>query len=93
MAGGFEQKNIETVKHVIEEYFRKAPKDWEGCKECKKEIPDWNQYLDLSYDREGQDIRYALNDEKLRSLGWEPQKKFDEEIGLIVDYYKQNFKW
>ena len=49
--------------------------------------------MDLSYVREGQDVRYALNDRKLRKLGWSPKKKFDEEIGSIVDYYKRNFKW
>jgi len=79
VAGGFEQKNIETVSKVLECYF--------------KESRDFSEYLDLSYVREGQDIRYALNDEKLRSLGWRPQKKFDEEIDKIVEYYKQNFKW
>ena len=79
VAGGFEQKNIETVFKVLECYFG--------------EIRDWHQLLDLSYVREGQDIRYALNDDKLRALGWEPKKKFDEEIGSIVEYYKNNFKW
>ena len=43
--------------------------------------------------RQGQDVRYALNDDKLRSLGWEPKKIFDEEIASIVEYYKANFIW
>ena len=79
VAGGFEQKNIETVNKVLECYFG--------------ERRDWTSYLDLSHAREGQDVRYALNDDKLRSLGWEPKKKFDQEIEEIVEYYKQNFKW
>ena len=79
VAGGFEQANVETVSKVLECYFG--------------EKREWNEYLDLSHVREGQDIRYALNDDKLRALGWEPQKKFDEEIKPIVDYYKHNFKW
>jgi len=79
VAGGFEQKNIETVNKVLECYFG--------------ERGDWTSYLDLSHAREGQDVRYALNDDKLRSLGWEPKKKFDQEIEEIVEYYKQNFKW
>jgi dTDP-glucose 4,6-dehydratase len=94
VAGGFEQKNIDTVKQILKEYFREPPKDWEGCKDCKSvEEIDWNQYLDLSYVREGQDVRYALNDDKLRALGWEAQRRFNHEIGSIVDYYKDNFKW
>jgi len=79
VAGGFEQKNIDTVAKVIECYFGE-----------KRSL---NKYLDLSYNREGQDVRYALNDDKLRSLSWRPQKKFDEEIEKIVEYYKNNFKW
>ena len=45
VAGGFEQKNIDTVSQVLECYFG--------------EKRDWSEYLDLSYVREGQDIRYA----------------------------------
>tara|TARA_B100000686_G_scaffold347509_1_gene436400 strand:- start:328 stop:1320 length:993 start_codon:yes stop_codon:yes gene_type:complete len=93
VAGGFEQANLDTVKQIITQYLKPPEKDWEGCDNCKKPPVKWEKYLDLSYVREGQDVRYALNDDKLRSLGWEPQKKFDEEIGIIVDYYKHNFKW
>ena len=79
VAGGFEQKNIETVSKVLECYFG--------------EKRDWSEYIDLSYIREGQDVRYALNDDKLKSLGWRPQKNFDHEIEQIVAHYKNNFKW
>jgi len=78
VAGGFEQTNIDTVKKIIKEYYV---------------TDDWEQYVDLSWDREGQDVRYALDDSKLRSLGWAPNKKFDEELGPIVGHYKNNFKW
>ena len=82
IAGGFEQSNYDTVKKVIETY--------RGI-----EILDFNMknYLDLSYSRKGQDVRYALDDSKLRSLGWEPKAIFDQEIPAIVNYYKQNFIW
>jgi len=79
VAGGFEQKNIDTVSKVLECYFG--------------EKRDWEPYLDLSFVREGQDVRYALNDDKLRSLGWRPSKSFDKEINHIVEHYKNNFKW
>jgi len=79
VAGSFEQKNIDTVKKIINCYFTKAVK------------PD--TFLDLSFRRPGQDVRYALNDEKLRSLGWEPKRNFDVEIKDIVEYYKHHFKW
>jgi len=54
---------------------------------------DIEDSLDFSYNREGQDVRYALDDSKLRSLGWTPKKIFDEELPDIVKYYKQNFIW
>ena len=46
IAGGFEQSNYETVKKIIYNYNKDA---------------DIEKYLDLSYSRIGQDIRYALN--------------------------------
>jgi len=49
--------------------------------------------LDFSYNREGQDVRYALDDSKLKSLGWTPKKIFDEELPSIIKYYKHNFIW
>jgi len=78
IAGGFEQLNYDTVRKVIYEYNN------------DENVID---YLDLSYSRIGQDVRYALDDSKLRSLGWEPKKKFDNELPNIVKYYKEKFIW
>ena len=79
VAGVFEQKNIDTVKKIINNFFN-------------QEVA-YEDYLDLSYERLGQDVRYALNDKKLRDLGWIPKKEFDLELKDIVKFYKQNFKW
>ena len=78
IAGGFEQSNYITVKKVIEGY---------------NGGDDIETYLDLSYSRIGQDVRYALDDSKLRALGWEPKKVFDNELKNIVQYYKNKFIW
>jgi dTDP-glucose 4,6-dehydratase len=43
--------------------------------------------------RPGQDVRYAIDDEKLRNLGWQPHANFDTELTKIVDYYRQTFVW
>ena len=80
IAGGFEQSNHKTITKIISSYLN-------------TENFDINEYVDLSYSRKGQDVRYALDDSKLRSLGWEPKKEFDKEIGNIVDYYNNNFIW
>ena len=79
VAGGFEQSNIDTVKKIISSYCNSSA--------------DIDNFIDFSYSRDGQDMRYALNDSKLRKLGWSPQKKFDDEIDKIVSYYKENFIW
>ena len=50
-------------------------------------------FIDFSCDRQGQDIRYALNDDKLRALGWKPQASFDIELKRIVEYNKEKFIW
>jgi len=36
--------------------------------------------------RVGQDIRYSLDDSRLRKLGWSPTKVFDDELMNIVKY-------
>jgi dTDP-glucose 4,6-dehydratase len=54
---------------------------------------DYEKYLDLSTERPGMDVRYALDDSKLRALGWVPKAVFDEELPSIVEYYKNNFIW
>tara|TARA_B100000427_G_scaffold325467_1_gene332375 strand:- start:80 stop:1030 length:951 start_codon:yes stop_codon:yes gene_type:complete len=79
VAGGFEQSNRETVKQIVKAFY--------GTDE------NWEQYVDFSVVRLGQDVRYALDDSKLRALGWEPKKKFHEEITKIVEECRNNFRW
>mgnify|MGYP003338085083 FL=1 len=52
-----------------------------------------DQYLDLSIKRPGQDVRYAIDDSKLKQLGWQPVADFDRELKKIVKYYTENFIW
>jgi len=85
ICGGYEQTNMDVVKKLLSNYNNVT-----RLYESKDEI---DFYLDLSYSRDGQDVRYALNDNKLRSLGWEPKKVFDEELPAIVQYYKNTFIW
>jgi len=80
VAGNFEQKNKETFEKIVRCYFQ-------------GEDSDWTEHADLKHVRPGQDVRYALNDSKLKALGWKPNKVFDYEIRDIVDYYKNNFRW
>lgn len=79
ICGGYEQSNIDTVKRIL-------------ISNNIDEI-DIEKYIDFSCNRVGQDVRYALNDFKLRSLGWSPLKVFGDEIESIVNYYKDKFIW
>lgn len=78
VCGGYEQTNLEVVTKLLKHYNSNA---------------DISQHLDLSFSRDGQDVRYALDDSKLRALGWKPKKVFDEELPSIVNYYKEKFIW
>ena len=84
IAGGFEQQNIETVRQVISKFVE--VENW-------YDFNDDNNFIDFSYSRPGQDVRYALDDSKLKSLGWSPKKTFSHEISNIVNYYKNKFIW
>jgi dTDP-glucose 4,6-dehydratase len=89
ICGGYEQSNLITITKILDNYFY----DEERAYNPSEHKLDINQYLDFSYSRQGQDVRYALNDDKLRNLGWEPQKNFEEELWKIINYYKNNFIW
>jgi dTDP-glucose 4,6-dehydratase len=80
IAGGFEQSNIETVEKIINEFYG-------------KEFEDYSSFINFDVHRPGQDVRYALDDSKIKALGWKPECFFDEEIKTIVKYYKENFMW
>lgn len=82
--GGFEQSNKETVKKIIAAYNKRTP---------SKENVKYSEVTDLSIHRPGQDVRYAIDDSKLRKLGWLPTRDFDKEIDKIVSYNMRNFRW
>ena len=83
VSGNLEQKNYVTAKKILRSFFNLKRDD----------AFNYNEYFNLEHKREGQDIRYALNDEKIKKLGWKTQRNFDEEISNLVFHYKKNFKW
>ena len=82
ISGNLETKNIETVKKIISVYLNK-----------RIGSIDINSYIDYDTKRSGQDVRYSLDDSKLKSLGWKPNANFDQELKQIVRYYKHRFIW
>jgi dTDP-D-glucose 4,6-dehydratase len=59
----------------------------------EKPILDKEKYFDYSFTRQGQDVRYSIDSTKLNNLGWSANKNFEEELKVIVDYYRNNFIW
>jgi dTDP-glucose 4,6-dehydratase len=44
-------------------------------------------------DRPGHDRRYSLDDSKLRDLGWEPERSFEDGLAETVEWYRTNREW
>ena len=79
ISGNYEDQNIVVAKKIIDMYYLG------GCK------GKYEEHLDTTIKRQGQDVRYAINDSKIKALGWEPRADFDTELKLIVDYYAKHF--
>jgi dTDP-glucose 4,6-dehydratase len=77
ISGNHEEMNLTVVKKII--------KIFNGDNDHTKYIKDMV--------RPGQDVRYSIDDTKLRNLGWQPKANFDIELANIVKYYKDNFIW
>ena len=53
----------------------------------------WNTHVRLVADRPGHDRRYALDCAKVRTLGWQPRRAFDEHLAATVRWYRENEAW
>jgi len=71
--------NIDIVKAII--------KAFHGSEN------DWEQYVDLSHNRQGQDVRYAVDDSKIKSLGWSPTHRVIDDIPDLVGHFKKFYRW
>ena len=77
ISGNYEEMNLMVVKKIIKLFNN----DNDHTKYIKDMV------------RPGQDVRYSIDDTKLKNLGWRPQADFDTELAKIVQYYKENFIW
>ena len=81
ISGNYEDQNIVIAKKIIDMYYLG------GCK------GKYEEHLDTTIKRQGQDVRYAIDDSKIKALGWEPRAEFNTELKLMVDYYAKHFVW
>jgi dTDP-glucose 4,6-dehydratase len=79
ISGNYEEENLFIAKQIIIQ--------------VKGSVNRYEPFLDLSINRPGQDVRYAINDSKLKALGWAPRANFNKELIQIVDYYQEHFIW
>ena len=78
ICGNHEEQNLEIAKKIIKHHT---------------DSDSYLDYVDFSWDRPGSDVRYSIDDSKLRNLGWKQTSNFDDELEKVVDYYKTNFVW
>ncbi len=80
ISSGYEQRNLQTVTQIITLYNN-------------LDVEPIDTYLDLSYNRPGQDVHYRISCEPLIRLGWKPTKDFYTELKYLVNHYKKEFAW
>jgi dTDP-glucose 4,6-dehydratase len=54
---------------------------------------DWETSVDYVDDRKGHDRRYAIDDSKLRALGYTPGTTFEAGLAQTVEWYRDNRDW
>ncbi len=83
--GGFnEWRNIDLIKVLIKTVDRLLGRP-EGASD---------HLITYVTDRQGHDLRYAIDSRKLqRELGWEPSLQFEEGIERTVRWYLDNQPW
>jgi len=80
ISGNTEIPNREVIKKILRIYKEEEVAE------------NWEDYV-MDSQRVGQDVRYAIDDSKLKALGWRPQADFDTALEDIVKYYIKNFVW
>lgn len=79
ISGNYEEENLFVAKQIIHLVTGEQMR--------------FENHIDFSVSRPGQDVRYAIDDRKLKALGWTPRANFNNELVAIVKYYQNNFIW
>jgi len=79
IAGNRELANKDVVRQVLKAYFGRS-------------VP-LERYAKFAFVRQGEDIRYGVDDSSLRALGWKNRRVFEREIVRIVRYFRNKVVW
>jgi len=80
ISGNDERQNIEVAQSILSYFYV----------DSSYTLID---NFDFSEVRPGQDVRYAIDDSKLKSFGWKPNAVFNDELKLIIEWYRNKFVW
>lgn len=80
ISGNAELPNKTVVQKIINAYYGEDL------------TAQWQDYIE-NVQRAGQDVRYSIDDSKLKALGWQCEADFDTALVEIVKHYKENFVW
>jgi len=80
VSGSVELPNRVVVQKILSLFFGRDIQD------------SWQDHIQ-AVQRAGQDVRYSIDDSKLRTLGWQPRAVFDQELSNIVAWYRENWTW
>lgn len=79
VAGNRELANTEVIRQVLKAYFGRS-------------VP-LESYVKFAFVRQGEDVRYGVDDSALRALGWNNRRVFEREIVKIVRHFKDKVVW
>ncbi len=84
IGGNNEWRNIDLIRLLCSIMDKKMERD-AGTSE---------RLINFVKDREGHDLRYAIDSSKLqREMGWKPSVTFEQGLEKTVDWYLQNDAW
>ena len=87
IGGNNEVQNIEVVEKICDILDELIPNRLNG-------LDSYRDLITYVQDRPGHDIRYAIDNTKIRSqLGWEPIENFKSGIQKTVEWYLANLSW
>ncbi|MEP6926775.1 MAG: dTDP-glucose 4,6-dehydratase, partial [Ginsengibacter sp.] len=84
IGGHNEWKNIDIIKELCRQMDEKLARG-KGTSE---------KLITFVKDRQGHDLRYAIDATKLKNeLGWQPSLQFEEGLSKTIDWYLNNSEW
>ncbi len=78
VSGGFHLTNLALTRRILKEL---------GLEGREGEL------IQRVADRLGHDRRYAMDDSKIRSLGWKPGRSFDSAFSETAAWYRSHLDW